>query len=372
MYEGISMKKIALGVGFAIAALLTVFPASVSAAGNSCDFMPEKPMPEWVSNTAWSRPGYYSGLGQAERRQSFEKQTDASRQRALENLAKKISVSVQSVMKDEMKSASKGSREQSEQVIELKTETKVTEMLRDVKDEGAWLDRANCVLYTLVSVEREAVEARSRFGAMMGLVDEVKKQERTMPKQTQLDLLADAAAILEGVNFTFLPGESGKEFYSAKLGKERERLSAEMKTNTERVLFTVVQLPEGFSKALSDKVVERVRSLSPGSDRLMGGCESLEGCFRSAKDLGFGWLAVLKLERNVEQSGMGGYKGTLKVQATMYTVQSKSPIHEPAAVSGQVISWEEEKLDWEAALDKIIKSGKLAFLGETNSKEANK
>jgi len=216
------------------------------------------------------------------------------------------------------------------------------------------------------------VEARSRFGGMMGLYDEVKKHEGTMPKQAQLDFLTDAAAILEGVDFKYLPEESGKDFHATRLKKELDRLNAEFKMNEERTLFSVMQLPEGFPKSLSDKVVERVRSLSPGSDRLMGGCESLDACFRSAKDLGFSRLALLKLEKNVEQSGMGGYKGTLKIQASLYAVRSKSPTHDPAVVSGQVISWDEEKLDWETALDKIIKSGKLSFLGETTNKEVNK
>ncbi|MBI5179578.1 MAG: LPP20 family lipoprotein [Nitrospinae bacterium] len=353
----------------AAVAVLLYFPIPADALfGDSCDFLPEAPKPGWVNNPAWSgAPGLYYGAGEADKRKTEQEQKELSRKKALESLSQKIRVQVQSVLTHEVKSSSTGTREKFEQVVELRSEKRVDEVLRGVKDEDVWLDREKCVLHTLVSISRESVESTGKFSAMARLFEEVKK--RSAPRRVQLDLATNALALLEEIDFRYVPEEAGKEHFRRELGKELERVNAEMKENASRTVVAVLT-SENAPPALAEKVGDRIRGIVPRSERMMGVCEPLETCLRSAGDDSYGRLVTLKVGKSEEQSGLGGYKGTLRVEATQYDLKSGTVLQGPVAASAQVISWEPDKLDWERALNKIVESGKLSFL--TNGKEAGK
>jgi len=135
---------------------------SVEAASRyRCDFLPERPAPAWIS-TGWKKSGYYVGVGMAERRATAEEQIEASRQKALNDISGKISVSVTSTLKDKMVATARGGIQRLEQTIEMETQTSVKQTLRDVEYEDTWLDRKNCALWTLATVSKESVMAVQR------------------------------------------------------------------------------------------------------------------------------------------------------------------------------------------------------------------
>lgn len=103
---------------------------------------------------------HYVGVGQAGRRESVEKQITASEQSALAAIAGRISVSIQQNVTDIIRSASTAGGEGMEQEVEAITKTKINKtLLRDVRFKEKWLDRKECVLYTLASVSKESVIA---------------------------------------------------------------------------------------------------------------------------------------------------------------------------------------------------------------------
>jgi len=139
---------------FLLSALLLVAAPAASFAYR-CDFMPDKPSPSWVEK----RPelsGFYVGVGQSGTRETAEDQINASQANALVNLGKEISVSVQNTFTDTMSSDDTGKVRQE---VESVTETRVQELLRDAKIKEKWLDRKSCILWTLMTVSRESVQA---------------------------------------------------------------------------------------------------------------------------------------------------------------------------------------------------------------------
>jgi hypothetical protein len=123
-----------------------------------CDFLSERSMPSWVEK----RPdilGYYVGVGSSEMRDTVEEQIESSQQNALVNLGKEISVSVQGKFTDTIASDDSGKVRQE---VESVTETRVQELLRGANIKEKWLDRKSCILWTLITVSRESVQAVQR------------------------------------------------------------------------------------------------------------------------------------------------------------------------------------------------------------------
>lgn len=121
----------------------------------TCDFLPEKPAPSWVEKRP-EIPEYYVGIGTADMREKVEEQIESSQQNALVNLGKDITVTVQSTF---LETVSTDESDKIRQEVEAVTETKVLELLRGAKIREKWLDRKNCVLWTLAVVSRESVLA---------------------------------------------------------------------------------------------------------------------------------------------------------------------------------------------------------------------
>lgn len=136
-----------------MAAAVAGAPASPAFAVN-CAFLPETPMPQWVV----TRPeihGFYVGVGSAGPHRTVQEQVEASHNAALTAMAKEITVMVQSTFTDIL--SEEGGV--AEQEISSVTEARVAELLRDAKAKEKWLDRKNCLLWTMAVVSRESVAA---------------------------------------------------------------------------------------------------------------------------------------------------------------------------------------------------------------------
>lgn len=145
------MRRTVAPLLLALAAFGIVTPRAMAV---NCSFLPETPMPQWVVSRPEMR-GYYVGVGSAGPHQTVQEQVEASQNAALAAIAKEITVSVQSTFTDIL-SENGGAAEQE---ITSVTEARVSELLRGAMVKEKWLDRKNCLLWTLATVSKESVAA---------------------------------------------------------------------------------------------------------------------------------------------------------------------------------------------------------------------
>ena len=405
---------------------------------NKCDFLPnvEEPAPEWFTNKAFKKPGFYFGKGVASNRKSMEEYKNASWEDALNKLASKIKVIVKSKIKDEMESTTNGDKNKVESNIELITETSVLEKLVGVETLGTWIDIKNCFYWTLVSVSQKSVQTVKEesimevkfntmldsykkgtenkevqdFGDKIALLSDAlsrlkeldfkylpeketynyyqQKFEKSIMKvkfnrmldlyikgtenkavrdlSDKIALLSEALSLLDKLDFKYLPEERKYDYYQQKFNAEIVRFKNKLDQNRSRILISHLLQSDKFSPGEVDKIIGHMMTFSNKIIRLSNGCDTVDHCRDISREKGFGRLALVKMNKDIKQSSMGAYKGTLTVKVTFYNVQPENItiINEPVSIFGQVMGWTEENLDWFEAIDKIIKSNKLAFLSD--------
>ena len=349
---------------------MLLLPVTGADAGllDSCNFLPKKEAPKWVK-TGWSLPGHYVGVGQAGKSDKEDEQIEASKQSALTDLSQKISVQVSGTLKDSITSTSSGDKEIFDKEIELVTETSVKETLRDWKVEDRWLDRKNCMLWTLVTVSVESVEEvatemqmKSKFKAMLGFYDKGAGPNKVPGKKKELGYLKDALAILAEIDFYYIPDARSEEYYSDKYQQAIAALEKDIKSVGEKTAIVPLSLSGAFPSAVVEKIVLRFKKSAESADRYRRDCGSEDECIRMAGSDGYSRLALLKLSKKVEQGSMGAFKGTMTIEAVIYDASLKKVIKGPVSGFAQVVSWTEDNIDWSMAIEKIFKSEKFADL----------
>jgi hypothetical protein len=137
---------------------LLVLDAPAMAGGretpDDCAYLPDAPVPSWIHKLP-DLPDLYVGVGSASRHASPEEQIQASMDAALAALAAGIQVYVKGTT-IEIATVS-----ENKEAIDISshTESSVRQLLREARIQSRWLDRKNCILWTLASVPKLVIEA---------------------------------------------------------------------------------------------------------------------------------------------------------------------------------------------------------------------
>lgn len=344
--------------------LMTVRPAEAK----RCSFLPKKETPQWI-DTGFHKPGFYVGVGQAEWRKSEAEQILASKNTAYSDLASRISVKIESAMKDEVTTSSKGYKRQMEQNISVITKTNVKEALDDVNVEDQWLDHKHCIYWTLVSVSKASVEKAkkksimdNKFNAMMALYENGIGKGTVKNKKMMVERLSDARMLLDELDFTYLPEKRRKKHYLQLIEKNIDKLKKEVEHNIGRTLIAILSPSDEIKPDVLSKIITHIKGIIENSDRLPSGCDAMKNCLNIAKNRGFGQMALINLKKEITQSNLGSFKGKLIVDVTIYEAATQKLQKGPVSTFGHIIGWTEESLNWNIAVDKIIKNNELALL----------
>ncbi len=349
----------------AVAILALCLGAHVGKAFGGCAIpsMADKPKPEWVKE-GWNKPGYYIGVGRIDQRKNAEEWIHAAEQGAINSLSRTISVNVESSFRDEMRQTSKEYKQKFEQDIKQVVETSVKENLRGVEIIDKWLDRDNCVLWAVAEIPRDSVESTRKFEKITYYYDSAADLLKKQNKKVALEYLKDAMALLEGINFKYLPESGGKAHWQAKLEREIDRLKGDVGSNTEKTLVSPLNIAKDVDKAIVEKVIGAIKARVKKGERLLGSCESSDTCLDLATGQGYANLALVKIEQQISQSASGAYKGTLRVEVTLYDAAKRSVLKGPAEEYAQVVGWSEDGIDWKLAVDKVLGSERFNLLKE--------
>lgn len=139
---------------FIDAAIAADHPGSVWTASESCTFLPDSPRPAWVTTRPDTQD--YAGIGQAGRRESPEEQIRAAEDSARSGLASEVKVNVRERIVQNICEGQCAEDERSK--IEMKVESKTKQTLKGARIQQRWLDRSNCMVWTLATLPKQAVD----------------------------------------------------------------------------------------------------------------------------------------------------------------------------------------------------------------------
>lgn len=119
-----------------------------------CVFLPERPMPSWVSG----RPDTpdYVGVGQAGPSESPEQQIRAAEAGARGSLAAEVSVKIQEQLSQTICEGQCTAEEKSK--VLLKAESKTKHRLKGAEIKERWLDRSSCLVWVLATLSKDKVK----------------------------------------------------------------------------------------------------------------------------------------------------------------------------------------------------------------------
>lgn len=356
------MKKLIFASFFILSLAV---PFGVEALFDKCDFMPKESRPQWV-NSGYSKEGYYTAVGLSEKTNStnlvnFQSQ---SKQDAYSNLAQNITVVVDASIKNEQKVIKdKLKKDEFVKDISISLTLSSKEILSGVEVSGRWLDRKKCILYTSVEVKKSTVERLKREALMKlrvsqlnELLEIVKDKNKEPDINKRREAFGNAGRLFKEIDFKILKDELSKGAYLDKIKSAKLVLKKDIGSTKDRVLVAAITPKGSVPKSVVGRVLDFVKNSLDNADRLQGNCGVVDECLANAHKKGFSRLVLLDINTTVTDSEMGAYKGTLKVNKTVFDVSSKKILKGPDGSFAEVISWSDDELDWNLAADKIIKS----------------
>jgi hypothetical protein len=169
-----------------------------------CAFLPESPMPPWVSGRPDTKD--YVGVGQAGWSEEPEQQIRAAEAGARGSLAAEVSVKIHEQL---LQTRCEGTCTPEEQFkILLKAESKTKHTLKGAEIKQRWLDRGSCMVWVLATLSRDKVELQrvmmfnlsspsiEMAGLLVGHLEKVLREDfAVVPADAQLERCAlDGAA----------------------------------------------------------------------------------------------------------------------------------------------------------------------------------
>jgi hypothetical protein len=329
-----------------------------SALFSSCDEGSSEPRPDWVSKTDYSLPGYYVGVGSADKDgKGRDEQNKNAEDNARSHLVQQIEVTIKAENAQSTRIGNKGIEKEALSKVSVTAE----EVLRDLKIKGRWVDKSTCTQYALLAISKESVAQTKREKIMRNRLEKFKTQlaegsdrDKNRDIKVRRKNLEDAQALLADTDFSLLPEELGKEIYAKRLNDALSQLSKEASQVSGRMALFALNQDGRLRADLLGKMLDQLRSNDSSTDRLMADCTSEDECISRAGERGFNRLALLKASSQVVMSPMGALKGTLTVSRTVYDIDRRKIVKGPDTVSTQVIGWSNEELDWNAAAEKAM------------------
>lgn len=350
------MKKYLLSIVLCISLSLSL--TAWAGLFSSCDNASREPRPEWASRLDYALPGYYVGVGSADRgNRSKDEQIKASENDAKARLVQSIEVRIRAEDEQSTRVSNQGVQKDAQSRVAVTAE----EVLRDLQIKGRWLDKATCTHYTLVAISNTSVAEAKREKTMKNRLEKFKvmlaegaDSGRNSDINVRRKYLEDAQALLEDTDFRVLPEELGKEFYAKKLGEALDALNRDVSQVKGRMALFAINQGGALRADVIGKMLDQLRAGNDTADRLMADCNTVSDCINRAKERGFTMLALLNAKSQIVTSQMGSLKGTLSVSRTVYDIESHKVLKGPDTVSAQVIGWSNEELDWFSAADKAM------------------
>jgi len=321
---------------------------------------PDEPKPQWVIVQDYSLPGYYTGIGSADReKRSKDEQISASEENAKSLLLQQIQVTV----KAEIEQSTRVSGQKVQKEALSKVSIVAEEAMRGLSIKGRWLDKDSCTQYTLVVVSKESVAQSKQEKLMKGRLDQFKKllaegqdHEKNRDIKVRRKYLQDALELLAEIDFKFLPDEVAKAVYEKRVRDELDLLNKITSAVQGRMALFAINKDASLPTDVVGKMLDHLRSSDNTTDRLMAECIQEEDCISRAKERGFTMLTLLNTSVLITTSQMGALKGTLTVSKTVYDIDSRKVLKGPDTASAQVIGWSKEELDWATASEKIMQN----------------
>ncbi|HEU0188445.1 MAG TPA: LPP20 family lipoprotein [Gallionella sp.] len=350
------MRKVLVGAMLAVG--LTSSPPVRAGIWSSCDAGSTEPKPDWVSMLDYSLPGFYVGVGSADKGgKSKEEQIKAAENDAKSRLVQSIEVTIKAENVQSTSVSNQGVHKDALSKVSVSAE----EVLRDLQIKGRWVDPATCTHYALMVISNKSVAQakhekimKSRLAIFKAQLAEGLDRDKNRDIKARRKYLEDAQALLADTDFSLLPEELGKEVYAKRLSDALASLNKDASQVKGRVALFAINQDGSLRADVIGKMLDQLRSGDNTADRLMADCNTVEDCISRAKERGFTMLALLKASSQVVTSQMGSLKGTLSVSRTVYDIESHKVLKGPDTASAQVIGWSNEELDWVAAAEKAM------------------
>ncbi len=325
---------------------------------SSCDDASTTPKPDWVERTDYSIPGFYVGVGVAEKgKKSNDERRKASEDDARSQLTQHIEVTAHA---ETRRVKEVRNNKDVQELDSVKIEVKAEEVLRGLDVKGKWIDRDTCTEYTLMVIRREAVEQARREKEMRARLEKVNQlladgtdRDKTRDAQARRKALDEAKVTFAGIDFALIHEEYRKEALGQKIETALRQADQELAESQARLAVCAINGGGKVPAAVIGWMVGQVHEDKLKAERLTDDCSSAEDGLGKARERGFGALAILKVDSKVEVSNMGALKGTLTVSKTVFNLATRQAIKGPTTASAQVIGWGNEELDWNAAAEKI-------------------
>lgn len=325
---------------------------------SSCDGS-KAPMPTWVSKPDYTLPGYYVGVGSAEKKgKTKDEQTRVSEENAKSHLVQGIEV----LIRAENEQSTQVSETGVQSALQNKVIVQAEEVLRDLQVKSRWMDGDNCQLYTLMVVSQESVARARREKIMKNRLEKFREllaEGADRDKNSDINLrrkyLDNAQALLMDTDFSVLPEELGKDAYIKQLNDVVALFNKESSQVKGRTALVALNQDNALQASVIGNMLDMFRATHDAADRLMASCDTPDDCVVKATERGFSRLILFRANTQTGTSAMGALKGTLTVSKTEYDIESRKILKGPDTASAQVIGWSNEELDWNAAAEKAMR-----------------
>lgn len=325
---------------------------------SSCKIASPQPKPQWVANMDYALPGFYVGIGSAEKNdQDNEVQRKSSEDNAKLHLTEQIEVTVSSKMDKSTEVKKDSVNKQIKNEVSISTD----EILHDLIISDQWIDGDTCTYYTLVKISDASVMlikheklARKRLELIKSLLQLGTDHQKVRNLAKRLKYLEEAESVLIQTDFSLIAEPYAKSMYGKKIADALLDAHQDLVERQASLAIIAYNPDKKISSELITKIINGLIDNKIKSQRLMVECTLADECLDKAKEEGYIKLAWLKVDTLIETSNMGALKGTLNIYKALYNVNSVRPIEDPLIASAQVIGWGSDELNWESATEKAI------------------
>lgn len=342
---------------YTLPALLAVLPLSATASlFSSCEVGSDTPRPDWVGNPAYVIPDYYVATGMAlDDSKKLPELRRLSESDAKQHLVEQIEVNIRS----ENRQAREVSGNGVQQYASSELLATADEELRGMKSQQ-WIDRSNCAVYTLMTVQVGAVEqakkekrSRMHYVQFQSLLAQGTDRTANPAAPQRRKLLEQARLEFDGVDFAAIHEAYARPVWLRKLADAQTETNREFAGLQGRTAVLAIN-PDGMlAKSLVTKLQEQALREGGRGEVMIADCRDFAGCLGIAKARGYGALVVLRIDARTEAGDMGVLKGILTITRTSYDIQRDQQLSASSA-SAQVIGWGSDDLGWDVAADKAM------------------
>ncbi len=339
--------------------LLAVQP-TLATAGifSSCAGGSDTPRPAWVENPAYVIPDAYVATGMAlDEGKNLQELRKLSENDAKQHLVEQIEVNIRS----ENRQGREVSGTAVQQFASSELLATADEELRGMKSQQ-WVDKDSCMVYTLMTVQVDAVEqakkekrSRQHFEQFKSLLAQGTDRAATPAAIQRRKFLEQARLELEGVDFAAIHETYARPVWTKKLADAQDGTSREATELQSRVAVLAIN-PDGMiGKAIVAKLQGQLAGEGAKNEVMISDCRNFQDCLAAAKARGYGALMLLRIDAKTENSGMGALKGILTLTKTAYDI-IRDQARASASASAQVIGWGSADLGWDVAADKAMRA----------------